>query len=126
MKYTKRKLSEGSLRATQSSSHSFTSVNIATNNTANTYQTTTELDISLLESYCFFVKNTGTSNSATLKVQLSPNAIDWVDDSPDTLLPASTSTIITANKFLKYIRILYKSTVSGKPTSISVIFQGQG
>jgi len=125
MKYIKRKLPGDSTRAIQSSLHSFTSVNIATNTTANTYQAGTEQDISLLESYCFFVKNLGGVNSATLKVQLSPNGIDWVDDSLDTPLAASASTIITASRFLKYIRILYKSTIPDNHTAINVIFQGQ-
>ncbi len=93
--------------------------------TANTYAFSGEQDISNMASYAFFVNNTGITNSATFKVQLSPDNITWVDDGDELAVVAETANIMTANRFLKYIRIGYKSTTADDSTTVTVIFQAQ-
>lgn len=93
--------------------------------TTNVYQYTTQQEISTMSTYMFFVKNAGSTNDALIKVQLSPNGTDWVDDSTEFTVGHDTSAIQTANKFLRYIRIAYKSKVDDASTTLDIIFQGQ-
>ncbi|MGL4736948.1 MAG: DUF6385 domain-containing protein [Cellulosilyticaceae bacterium] len=94
--------------------------------TTNAYQYTAAQDISGKTSYAFFVKNSDVANSATIVVQLSPNNTDWVDDTTEAVILAGGMTITTSNKFLKYIRVAYKSTVADAAAEVSIIYQAQG
>ena len=104
----------------------FTNAALTTSDTTDTYQYTTQQEIAQLSSYQFFVKNTGDTNNVTVVVELSPNGTDWVIDSDERQVNPGAATIITSSKFLRYIRLGYKSTSSGASTAISAIFQGQG
>ncbi|MDF2613700.1 MAG: hypothetical protein K0S71_1486 [Clostridia bacterium] len=106
--------------------HTFTDQTLLTDAaTTNAYQYVIQQDISDMSTYAFFIKNSGATNGAKLQVQLSPNGTDWVNDSDEITLAHSTNTILTANKFLKFIRIGYKSAVDDASTTVTVIFQGQ-
>ena len=94
--------------------------------TTDSYQYTTQQEIAQLTTYQFFVKNTGDTNNVTVVVELSPNGTDWVIDSDERQVNPGAATIITSSKFLRYIRLGYKSTSTGASTAISAIFQGQG
>lgn len=106
--------------------HTFTDETLLTDGaTTNVYQYIAQQEISDMSSYAFFIKNSGVANSAKLQVQLSPNGTDWVNDSSEIELAHTTNTILNANKFLKYIRVGYKSAVDDASTTLTVIFQGQ-
>ena len=108
------------------STRAFTNATLTTSDTTDSYQYTTQQEIAQLSSYQFFVKNTGDTNNVTVVVELSPNGTDWVIDSDERQVNPGAATIITSSKFLRYIRLGYKSTSSGASTAISAIFQGQG
>ncbi|GAV22145.1 DUF6385 domain-containing protein [Carboxydothermus pertinax] len=93
--------------------------------TGDTYTGSTAQDVSTMATYTMFVKNTGATNSATVKLQISPNNSDWLDDSAEVTLTPGSSTAFTVSTFLRYIRVAYKSTLPGQSTDLSVIFQGQ-
>lgn len=105
--------------------HNFTDVNFGTLTTADAYAYVAGQDISNSISYSFYVKNTDLVYSVNLQVQLSPDDINWVDDGAVTALLANTATILSANKFLKFIRLGYKSTLPLTPADINIIFQSQ-
>ncbi|MFZ7120763.1 MAG: DUF6385 domain-containing protein, partial [Eubacteriaceae bacterium] len=107
-----------------SSTHVFVDNNLGSVTSTDAYQYVTGQDISNLTSYAFFTNNTGV-NDATIKIQLSPDNTTWIDDSTEISLASGDATILTANKFLKYIRMGYISTTSEQSTTMSVIFQGQ-
>lgn len=92
--------------------------------TANAYTGSTERDISLQNLYTFFIGNTG-ANSATVKVQISPDNTLWIDDSTEFEVDAAGAVAVTPNKFANYARISYKSTVADSNTTLDVIFQAQ-
>jgi len=113
----------GKLQA--NANHIFTNTDLGTVTTADAYAFSAAQDISNENSYAFFVNNTSDTISATLKVQLSPNNTVWVDDGDEVPLVGVGATILTSNKYLKYIRIGYKSTVAASPASLDIIFQSQ-
>lgn len=75
-----------------------------------------------LSRFSFFVKGgTATSN---IKIQLSPNDSDWLDDDTITrTLAANALTILTPTRFSKYVRLAGQGS-SGSAT-VSVYYQGQ-
>ena len=92
--------------------------------TANDYTGSTARDISLQSVYTFFINNTG-ENSATVKVQISPDNTLWVDDSAEFEIEAETAEAFTPNKFANYARIAYKSAVADSNTTLDIVFQSQ-
>jgi len=93
--------------------------------TGNNYTGSTSRDVSTMATYTFFAKNTGSSNSAIVKLQISPNTTDWVDDSMEITLAPGDTTVLTPSTFLRYIRLAYKSAVADQSTDLDVVFQGQ-
>lgn len=74
-----------------------------------------------LSQFSFFVK--GGTATTNVKIQLSPNDSDWLDD--DTLtrtLAANTLTILTPTRFSKYVRLAGQG--SGGSAILSVYSQG--
>lgn len=88
--------------------------------------TATQRDISKESSYMWFIKNTGTAaeQSITLTVQISPDGINWVDDTGVAISVANgESKIIAVNHFLKYVR--YTITGGAAATTVISCFQSQ-
>lgn len=84
-------------------------------------------DISLESSYNWFIKNTGTTSSdqdITLKVQLSPDGTNWIDDTGTIIaLAHNSSKMITVTNFLKYVRFVITGGVAD--TTVISCFQAQ-
>ncbi|MEZ0536523.1 DUF6385 domain-containing protein [Caldicellulosiruptoraceae bacterium PP1] len=93
--------------------------------TTDTFQYTDFIDVSNYGTYSFYVKNTGTLNAADLVLQISPttNANDTVDLLLLASLPAGDKDVLVPNKFLRYIRLGYKSTVLTQSTTLDIYFQ---
>ncbi|ADQ06008.1 conserved hypothetical protein [Caldicellulosiruptor hydrothermalis 108] len=93
--------------------------------TGDDYQYTDFIDVSNYSTYSFYVKNTGTTNAADIVLQISPttNAGDTIDLLLLASLPAGDKDVLVPNKFLRYIRLGYKSTVSLLPTTLDIYFQ---
>lgn len=92
--------------------------------TVDTYVGGTSQDVSRQGEYSFFISNFG-ANSATIKVQISPNNSAWVDDGGEIILPSNRAIVVTSNYFLRYIRIAYKSTTAGQATSLNIFYQAR-
>ena len=92
--------------------------------TANSYAGSTARDISLQSQYSFFVSNTG-ANSATAKVQISPDNTLWIDDSTEFEVAAGEAAILSPSRFANYVRVAYKSTVADSSTTADIIYQAQ-
>jgi len=92
--------------------------------TANSYAGSTARDISLQGQYSFFVSNTG-ANSATAKVQISPDNTLWIDDSSEFEVAAGEAAILSPARFANYVRLAYKSTVEDSSTTADIIYQAQ-
>lgn len=80
-------------------------------------------DISQLSLYSFFVINQGQSD-ALIQVQISPDGINWLDDGPQIRVAPNNSQVLTANYFLRYIRLSCISA-SHKATNLKIYFQAQ-
>lgn len=93
--------------------------------TATAYTGSTARDVSEQSTYTFAIKNTGTTYTATVKVQISPDNVEWIDDSAETVVNTATTVALVASKFLRYARIAYKSTTAGSDTSLTIWYQAQ-
>ncbi|MEW6448001.1 MAG: DUF6385 domain-containing protein [Bacillota bacterium] len=80
-----------------------------------------------LSQWSLAVVNNSTENGrATVKLQVSPDAVAWNDDSPVVTLNQGDLTTLVANVFLKYARVYY-AAIDG-PTSavtLNIYLQGQ-
>jgi len=84
-------------------------------------------DVSLESSYNWFIKNTGTDSAdqdITLKVELSPDGTNWLDDTGSTIsVPFNTARMITVTNFLQYVRFVI--TGGAEATTVISCFQAQ-
>jgi len=92
--------------------------------TGTNYAGATARDIGEQSAASFAVLNTG-ANGATVKLQLSPNNSDWLDDTAETTVAAGTLVALAPSKFLRYARISHKSQTSGSDTSLTIWYQAQ-
>ncbi|RJQ09469.1 MAG: hypothetical protein C4551_03925, partial [Bacillota bacterium] len=93
--------------------------------TGDTYTGATARDIGEQSQFSFAVKNTGATNGATVKIQISPNNSDWIDDTAETNVAAASSVALVPGKYLRYARVAYKSQTAGQSTSVTVWYQAQ-
>ncbi|MEW6031567.1 MAG: DUF6385 domain-containing protein [Bacillota bacterium] len=93
--------------------------------TGDTYAGATARNVGEQSQFSFAIKNTGASNGATVKLQISPNNSDWIDDSAETNVGAGSTIAMAPAKYLRYARIAYKSQTAGQSTSLTVWYQAQ-
>ncbi len=94
-------------------------------NTADTYAGSNSQDVSRVPNYTWFIKNTG-ANPATVKLQISPNDVDWIDDGTEQEVESGEAIVLVANVFLRYTRVAYRSTAPGDDTTLELIWQAYG
>ncbi|MBZ4663863.1 MAG: hypothetical protein JG776_1578 [Caloramator sp.] len=94
--------------------------------TSDSYSYISFIDVSMYSDYVFYIKNTG-SNSATIVVEISPtnNADDAITHISDVTVDSGEKELIIPSKFLRYVRLGYKSTNSGQSTTLDVYFQAR-
>jgi len=84
-------------------------------------------DISQETSYNWFIKNTGVTSAdqdITLKVELSPDGTNWIEDTGSTITVAHDSAkMITVTNFLKNVRFVITGGVA--ETTVISCFQAQ-
>ncbi|MBN7771821.1 DUF6385 domain-containing protein [Clostridium aminobutyricum] len=83
-------------------------------------------DISQQSSYNWFIKNTGTTadQDITLKVELSPDGTNWLEDTGTTIsVPFGTSKMITVTNFLQFARFVITGGTSD--TTVISSYQAQ-
>jgi hypothetical protein len=89
-----------------------------------TERSSTMQDVFHLATYSFCVINQGAVD-AVVKIQLSPNGINWLEDPiANHHVEAGQMRILVYNCFARYVRLRYR-TDSGT-TDLAIYFQGQG
>jgi len=87
-------------------------------------KTSTMQDVFYLATYSFCVINQGCA-AAILRIQLSPNGVDWVEDRiADDYVGPGQMAILVYNRFARYVRLKYWAEDGS--TSLKIYFQGQG
>lgn len=93
--------------------------------TNGTFTGATARDTSRDGNYSFWVQNTGGTNSADVRLEISPDTTSWLADTSTVTVGPNTAAVMVVNKFLKWTRVAYRSTTAGSTTSLSIVFQGQ-
>ncbi|WP_333594777.1 DUF6385 domain-containing protein, partial [Anaerospora hongkongensis] len=76
--------------------------------------------------YSFGLVNQATSEGqATAKLQVSPDGINWLDNSAVVTLNPSTAECLVASVFLKYARVYYAAVNAASSVDLTIFFQGQ-
>ncbi|OME85960.1 hypothetical protein BK122_01660 [Paenibacillus pabuli] len=113
---------------TSISQKSFQESQLLSTPTANTFTPLPAVTTSVFGTYSFFVYNRGPGlNRVDARVEISANGTNWYDD-VDTvtgILPGSVD-VLVPQRFLKYTRLSYRSSLLGAPSTIDVFFNGQG
>lgn len=77
-----------------------------------------------LATLTFVVRNTG-AQSLTVQIQVSSDAANWLDDSPEAEVAAGAGRTLAPRTFARYTRLAHRSTTAGLPTTLDVTLQGQ-
>lgn len=93
--------------------------------TSDIYKYSKVHDVSCVSNYTWFAKNTGTVNRCDAVIQISPNAVDWIDDSALFTFGPGETAILVPKIFSKYTRLAYKSSQPGSGTFIEIYIQSQ-
>ncbi len=76
--------------------------------------------------WTFGVTNdTADPNSATVKLQVSPDGTAWIDQSATVTLAEGEATGLVSDIFLKYARVYYSAVNGASPVDLTFYFQGQ-
>lgn len=78
----------------------------------------------------FGIQNSCISNSAYVKLQLSPDGQNWLDDSPAfmsiTEFSPGNNAVLTTNGYMAYVRAAYKSTKCNRPAELIIYTTTKG
>uniref|UniRef100_UPI001FE67D5B DUF6385 domain-containing protein n=1 Tax=Paenibacillus kobensis TaxID=59841 RepID=UPI001FE67D5B len=96
--------------------------------TANVFTALPTVTTSVFGTYSFFVYNTGPGvNRADARVEISANGSNWYADTTTTTgIAVGSVDVLVPQRFLKYTRLAYRSSLTGNPTTLDVYFNGQG
>lgn len=86
-----------------------------------TWAFTADRDVSTLRVYSYAVLNTGAA-TASVRMQISPDGLNWVDDTPEQQILAGKLLVLAPRFFLRYARLAYQAITT---TSLVVWFQSQ-
>mgnify|MGYP001156498473 CR=1 FL=1 len=113
---------------TSISQKSFQEINDLGVVTSNAYVGLPTVTTSVFGTYSFFVYNVGPgANRADARVEISANGTNWyADTSTTTGIAVGSVDVLVPQRFLKYTRLAYRSSVTDNPTTIDVYFNGQG
>ncbi|MBX6395663.1 MAG: hypothetical protein IRY98_08075 [Alicyclobacillaceae bacterium] len=95
-----------------------------------TYTTTDNLrgsnliELAGLDLQTFVVINSG-ANPALVALQITPDQGTFLLDSPFTEVAPQSAVMLVPKHFLRYARIVFRSAIAGRPTSLAIVFNGQ-
>jgi len=92
--------------------------------TTNDYLYSSSFDASNKSTISFIIKNDG-FEGVMVKLQLSPDNIDFFDDSKELPLAIGESKVIVPYRFARYMRIAFKSSIAASSSSIKIWYQSQ-
>ncbi|KGK90946.1 hypothetical protein DP73_05695 [Desulfosporosinus sp. HMP52] len=78
-------------------------------------------DVSELSVFSYAVQNMG-NTEVTVQLQISPDGAIWTADDIESQILPGTLAVITPNRFLRYVRLIYTSAL---PADLIVWFQAQ-
>ena len=78
-------------------------------------------DVSQLSVYSYAVHNSGVER-AIVQLQISPDAVNWTADDLECEILSGALAIFTANRFLRYVRLIHRSEASNP---LRIWFQAQ-
>ncbi len=93
--------------------------------TTNNFNSSSYHNVSQMKNYSWFVKNTGIDNTAKIVHKISPNLIDWINDSKEYIAKPNEMICIIPKIYCKYSKLEYKSEIPSATTSLDIYFQGQ-
>jgi len=97
-------------------------------NVSNTsYSGATPRVVEALPTWTFAVKNTAAAaqNQAVVKLQISPNQTDWIDEAGPVTLSQNDITALVSAVHLKYARVVYQAVNAASAVTLSIFFQAQ-
>ncbi|MDI3257374.1 MAG: DUF6385 domain-containing protein [Kyrpidia sp.] len=97
---------------------------IETYTTTDNLQGSNFIELAGLEIYTFVVINSGT-NPATVGLQVSPDQGTFLEDSLFTDVSPQAAVALVPRLFLRYARIVFRSAIPGRPTTVIIVFNGQ-
>ncbi|WP_127551426.1 DUF6385 domain-containing protein, partial [Paenibacillus amylolyticus] len=113
---------------TSISQKSFQESQLISTPTANTFTALPAVTTSVFGTYSFFVYNRGPGvNRVDALVEISANGTNWYTDvTTVTGILSGSVDVLVPQRFLKYTRLSYRSSLIGAPSTIDVFFNGQG
>ena len=91
--------------------------------TATAFVGSTAEDVSTHPNYTWFIQNTDPTNTANVKLEISPNSTDWLLDGTSYVVGTSTAITLEPNVFLKWTRVSYQATTAGADATLVLIWQ---
>ncbi|MBC7104529.1 MAG: hypothetical protein H5T97_01170 [Firmicutes bacterium] len=83
------------------------------------------IDVSRFRTFSFLVYNEGPC-AVVVQPELSPDAVNWSSFGElSYVLEAGEKRLLVPQYFLRYARVRFRSKVPGRPSAITVWFQGQ-
>lgn len=92
--------------------------------TGDSLQGSTVVELIDLEVYTFVAVNLG-PNSAVVALQITPDKGTYLLDSLFVEIPAHEAATFVPKRFLRYARLVFRSAVPGRPTTLAIVFNGQ-
>lgn len=93
--------------------------------TKNDFQFTHSYDASKNMNTSFIIFNHSLVNSVTIQLQDSPDESSYQYDLPEMIVEPKSFKILTPTRFIRYLRIAYRSTNLNKPANIDIFYQAQ-
>ncbi len=93
--------------------------------TANLFQYASSFDVAKNIATSFIVRNRSTVNKVTVQLQDSPDNIHFQIDLPEMEIEPKGFRILTPTRFVRYLRIAYRSTQLNHSATIDVYYQAQ-
>lgn len=82
-------------------------------------------EVGLWPRWVYWYRNIGTSNTALIQVEFSPDAINWYVFGSQTLAPGVIDWAFITAPVARYVRLGYRSDSAGQPTSLLLWVQAQ-
>lgn len=84
-------------------------------------------DVLNLTTWTFGVVNASTTIApAIVRLQISPDGENWLDNAGPVTLNTGDVTALVASLFLKYARVYYAAVNAASAVTLNIFFQGKG
>lgn len=98
--------------------------NLVTTDSPQRWRNTSPPDVSEQSMVTFFVVNSG-PNPAKVFLQISPDGINWVNESSEQIVETGGIVVLVPMIFLRYTTVCYLSAQQNQPTALTIGYQAQ-